>query len=157
MIFIDTNILVYAHNIDDPFHPKAQEILADFFQANTPKVCLSPQILTEFFNVITNPLKINKPLSQAEVVAALEDFWFSPAIKKIFPPHDLFTKLIEFIKTQRLNGAAIFDAHIYLTMQANGVDSIMTANVAHFKRFHVKKIINPFQSPLSPSPTSSAS
>lgn len=145
MIFLDTNVLIYAHNSDDKYHEKAQLILAEIFEGKSIQSCLSPQVLLEFSNTITNPLKVKKPLSVAEAAAALEDFWNSSAIKKIFPPTDLFPDLIDLIRTLRLTGSQVFDAHIYLTMKANNIHSIMTANVKDFRRFHIKQIINPFE------------
>lgn len=69
--FVDTNILVYAHDIDQARkHDVAREILIELMQDRCG--ALSPQVLQEFYVTVTR--KIAKPLSRREARAIVEDY-----------------------------------------------------------------------------------
>lgn len=60
-IFVDTNILVYAHDVDAAEkHRIAKKILADLWQSR--EGVLSPQVLSEFYVNVTR--KISTPLTK---------------------------------------------------------------------------------------------
>jgi len=70
-IFLDTTILVHSHNLSSPHYEKASAI--------RNKVChgeisasISPQILMEFFAVITNPKRVTSPLSPELAIAEVK-------------------------------------------------------------------------------------
>lgn len=69
--FIDTNILVYAHDIDaGPKHRTAKTMLHILSEQRSG--VLSMQVLQEFYVNVTR--KIATPLSKAEARAIVEDF-----------------------------------------------------------------------------------
>lgn len=57
MYALDTNLLVYAHNVDSPFHVSARQFLETEFnrrdEASNFVVCIPSQVLLEFLNTIT--------------------------------------------------------------------------------------------------------
>jgi predicted nucleic acid-binding protein len=70
-VFVDTNILVYAHDIDEGRkQQKAQEILLGLRQEQSG--ALSMQVLQEFYNTVTR--KLASPLAKDEARAIVEDF-----------------------------------------------------------------------------------
>jgi predicted nucleic acid-binding protein len=59
--FVDTNILVYAHDLDDRLrHDRASDVLRSLWNDGTG--VLSPQVLQEFYVNVTR--KIAKPLAR---------------------------------------------------------------------------------------------
>lgn len=69
--FIDTNILIYAHDVDQKEkHPIAQKLLIDLVR--TQNGVLSPQVLQEFYVNVTR--KIAKPLAKRAAREIVEDF-----------------------------------------------------------------------------------
>lgn len=76
-VFIDTNILVYAHDLDaGTKHQAAQNLISHLAQERTG--ILSMQVLQEFYVAATR--KLTKPLPRAEARAIIEDFghWCVP-------------------------------------------------------------------------------
>ncbi len=70
-IFIDTNVLIYAHDIDaGRKRDTAKSILLDLIEDRSG--ALSMQVLQEFYVNVTR--KIASPLSRREARAAVEDF-----------------------------------------------------------------------------------
>ena len=61
-VFVDTNVLIYAHDVDAAAkHDAAKHILQELWTART--AALSAQVLQEFYVNVTR--KIPKPLSKA--------------------------------------------------------------------------------------------
>ncbi len=70
-IFIDTNILVYAHDVDaGRKHQIAKSIVHDLSQQRSG--VLSMQVLQEFYVNVTR--KIASPLSKSDARAIIDDF-----------------------------------------------------------------------------------
>jgi len=69
--FVDTNILIYAHDTSaGQKHSRAKELMRDLWQSG--KGCLSIQVLQEFYVNVTQ--KVTKPLSAeaaAQIIADL--------------------------------------------------------------------------------------
>jgi predicted nucleic acid-binding protein len=69
---VDTNVLVYALDADAPQHAAARGLLeAGRDPANT--LYVTPQILGEFYAIVTNARRVSKPRSSAEAIAAITD------------------------------------------------------------------------------------
>jgi predicted nucleic acid-binding protein len=69
--FVDTNILVYAHDVDqNQRHQTAREILIELMSNRNG--ALSPQVLQEFYVTVTR--KIAKPLSKRAAREIVEDY-----------------------------------------------------------------------------------
>jgi predicted nucleic acid-binding protein len=69
--FVDTNILVYAHDVDQgQKHQTARDILIELMQSRSG--ALSPQVLQEFYVTVTR--KIAKPLSKREARETVRDY-----------------------------------------------------------------------------------
>ena len=60
MIAVDTNLLVYAHRIEMPFHKRAREVL-DAAVAGTEPVSVPWPCVHEFLGVVTNPRIFRDP------------------------------------------------------------------------------------------------
>ena len=69
--FVDSNILIYAHDVDQgEKHQIARSILIELMQNRSG--ALSPQVLQEFYVNVTR--KIAKPLSKREAREIVEDY-----------------------------------------------------------------------------------
>jgi predicted nucleic acid-binding protein len=73
--FLDTNVLVYATDESADHHAACRDLCARG-ASGSEHLCLSPQILSEFMSVVTNPNILPRPLSardariHAEMLAA---------------------------------------------------------------------------------------
>ena len=61
---LDTNLLVYYHQQLSPFHGQAKAVLETGLRGEMP-LCICPQVLMEFYAVITNPKRVTHPISNA--------------------------------------------------------------------------------------------
>ncbi len=141
--FLDTNLLIYAANEDSLHHTAATDLISRV-NSGELKVCLSPQILAEFYATVTNPKKVKYPLTSKEAVEAINGY-FESDIVKLYPSEDTVKSTFEIAQRYRVKGLDIFDAQIVALMLENKINTIYTANVSDFQRFKEIAAINPLQ------------
>lgn len=93
---LDANILVYADQAQDEHH-EAAKALRDLGQRGALSLCVTPQVLNEYFAVVTNPRRVTRPLQPAEAMAEVEKYVRSRHIRKLYPGpgvHDHLRALI---------------------------------------------------------------
>ncbi|MBI2495263.1 MAG: PIN domain-containing protein [Candidatus Omnitrophica bacterium] len=142
MILFDANILVYAHAKDSPFHEIARH-LRDQAVQGVIQACVSPQVLCEFFSVITDDRLAKHALTPAEAAKELETYWHASQFRKILPGETTMARLLRLLEQFPLKRGKIFDAFLVATMLDNGVRTIYTQNVKDFERYQELQVINP--------------
>ena len=73
-VFVDTNVLVYAHDIDAGYKQlKALEILLDLKQQRS--VAVSMQVLQEFYSTVPRKLASRVPKDEAREIVEDFSYW----------------------------------------------------------------------------------
>jgi uncharacterized protein len=96
---------------------------------------VTPQILCEFYSVITNPRRVAAPSSPAVALQVLSALLALPGISILPITPRAVTALLELMRRHPVTGAEIFDLQIAATMKANDVSRIYTFNAADFEMF----------------------
>ncbi|HTW52337.1 MAG TPA: type II toxin-antitoxin system VapC family toxin [Stellaceae bacterium] len=137
---VDTNVLVYALDGDAPQHTAARALLeAGRDPANT--LYVTPQILGEFYAIVTNPRRVAKPRPAAEAIAAITDLL---AYVHVLPvPARAIDDWLGLLRRHPVTGGDAFDLQIAATMQANGVQRIYTFNTADFGVYSELAVVTP--------------
>jgi hypothetical protein len=146
MFAIDTNILVYAHNLDSPLYEKAtnfvEQVIKEQGRLNGHRIVGIPlQVCAEFINVVTRKT-IEQPISLAEAIAHIREYAEILATPIIYPkPTQLrtFLDLLETTTTRK----TVFDVALAATLKDNGVEGLYTVNVDDFKDFPFLQVENP--------------
>lgn len=142
-VLFDSNILVYAYNLDSPFYNKATELHRKVVGEELDAV-VAVQNLLEFFSTITNPSRINKPQNpQTAKKSCLA--YFGSGFKIIYPKEDGLEMALDLAKEHDIKGRKIFDVYLVATMLSNGIGTIYTANEQDFEVFDEIEVINPFK------------
>ena len=149
MILFDANILVHAHALGSPFHAAAQQ-LRDQASQGVVEACVSPQVLCEFFAVITDERVVKPALSPAQARRELHTYWHARQFQKIVPKDNTTTRLLSLLERHDVKRADIFDAFLVATMLDNDVRIIYTQNVKDFEIYHELQVINPLRRPSPP-------
>ena len=148
MILFDTNILVHAHAIDSPFHAAAQQ-LRDQAAQGVIQACVSPQVLCEFFSVITDERIAKLALTPMKAKQERHTYWHASQFRKIIPKDSTITRLISLLDRHQVKRGNIFDAFLVATMLDNGVRMIYTQNVKDFDIYQELRVINPLAATAS--------
>ena len=145
MIYLlDSNILIYAHNRASPFHKIARSILGKTLVGKL-EGCVAFQNLYEFYSIITDARRVEKPLPSREVRKILQSFLNADNLPKIYAKTTNLAVTIELLKSVEVTKQQIFDLILVATMIENEVFGIYTADEEFFKKFEILEVVNPFK------------
>lgn len=133
--FIDTNVLVYAHDASEAErHGVARAVLEQLWE--TDSGVLSTQVLQEFYSVVTR--KLVPPMSPAEAreVVTLYSVW---PVVRIEPAMILNASYL-----QERHGLSFWDALVVEAARVAGADRILTEDMQSGRTIDGVLIENPF-------------
>ncbi|MFH1030722.1 MAG: type II toxin-antitoxin system VapC family toxin [bacterium] len=139
---LDANILVYAADKNSPYYEKAALIREKGMRGEI-SICVCPQVLVEFFAIITDKKRVANPITQKEAVKEIEKYLLEENIFKIYQLPTATEIIIKLLRQYRINRQKIFDLQLAATMLANGVNEIYTFNKKDFERFSKIKVLTP--------------
>ena len=111
MIAIDTNILVYAHREDSPWHEKALSSLSVLANSGLPWAIPWPCV-HEFIAIVTHPKIYDPPSPLATALAAIEAWQVSPGLRWIGEGPGYLETLCAQTTAGMIKGPKIHDARI---------------------------------------------
>jgi len=129
MILFDTNVLVYAINEDAPQHAASRAIIQAAFDGRVAGV-LVPQVLLEFFAVVTHPRRMAYPLDSNRAWEQISALQARLPVLEIGPL--ALATLGDLVASRRPTGGDIFDLFLVAQMRVYGVDTICTYNGGDF-------------------------
>ena len=131
-LFIDTNILVYLFDCDEP----AKKAIAEGIFGDNRDIHLSTQVLQEFYVTVTR--KLGRPMSPEQALVAVETF-------QVFPiaviTHHLVARGIRRSIDSRLS---FWDALIVETALAEKADLLVTEDLLDGWQMGPLRVWNPF-------------
>ena len=131
--FVDTNVLVYVHDEDEPEkRERAQALLRELVD----RIVLSPQVLGEFYVVVR---RLETPVP-AEVAARLVDSYSR------FPMVNLDAQLVRnAIAISRESRISYWDGLIMAAAQSAGCERLLSEDLSHGQSFGPVTVENPFR------------
>lgn len=134
--FVDTNILVYAHDRSSgEKHRHAQRLLEQLW--NSGKGVLSTQVLQEL--CINLRRKAAHPLSIAEVRSLLRDYSTWEVVTNT--PESV----LEALEIETRYKTSFWDALIIHAAQIAGADILYSEDLSTGQRYGTVKVVNPFK------------
>ncbi len=134
-VFVDTNILVYAHDLDaGNKHDQAAEIVSQVWESRNG--VLSTQVLQEFYVTLTR--KVSSTLSKLEARKLVQKYshWHlvlnDPSI------------IIQASEIEESNNISFWDALIVSAAYSQNVPTILTEDLNHGQIIEGIFIRNPF-------------
>lgn len=141
MIAIDTNILVYAHRRDSPWHATAAPLVKGIAEGRGTWAIAWPS-LHEFMAISTHP-KIYRPASTVSQALDQIDAWMgSPGLNMLAETAGYWSVLKMLIANRRVAGAQVHDARIAALCVHHGVTELLSAD-RDFSRYPELRVRNP--------------
>lgn len=141
MIAVDTNILVYAHRADAPFHDAALAWVTSLAEGaalwSIPWPCIH-----EFIGIVTHPRIYAPPTPMARALDQVEAWMESPTLRLLGETEAHWPILRETLLNSRVAGPQIHDARIAALCQQHGVSELWSAD-RDFSRFGDIAVVNP--------------
>ena len=142
MIGVDTNILIYAHREDSPFHEQADMVLENLVEG--PGTWAIPwPCLYEFVAIATHPRIYDPPTSIEDALRQVDSWLESSALRLIGERGSAsWDALRPLLERGRIVGPRVHDARIAAICQEHRVNPLYTAD-RDFSRFPELKTRNP--------------
>ena len=145
MIALDTNLLVYAHRTDSPFHERARSVLESLAAAPQPWAIPWPCV-HEFIAVVTHPRIYKNVTPTATVFAQLRALQALTNLAFIAEADEHLVHLEALALAAKAQGGAIHDARIASICLSHGVAELWSAD-RDFSRFPTLAVRNPLIGP----------
>lgn len=142
LTMLDTNILVDALYEDLPEYPAAAHLL-ELAEDIEAALCVAPQVLAEFYAVITDPRRVSDVYTAEEARQEVEKIRHKPGIHILPVPVDVVDRWLELLRTHPVTRSRIFDVQLVATMLGNEVRRIYTFNVRDFTAFPDLEVLTP--------------
>jgi uncharacterized protein len=140
MIALDTNLLVYAHRQDSPWHSEALAAITPIIEGNAvwgfPWPCVH-----EFFGIVTHS-KFKTPSTPKQALDMIAALMSAPSVQMLGESPEHFERLSDLVIKSKLSGAMIHDARIAAICLGHGVHELWSAD-RDFSRFPKLKVRNP--------------
>ena len=141
MIAVDTNILIYAHRGESPFHSPAVTALDQLAASGRPWGTVW-QCIHEFAAIVTHP-KIFRPASTLdECLSEIENWRTCPTFRCIAEGPTHWPTLERVLREGRIQGPLVHDARIAAVCLAHGVEAFWSVD-RDFSRFPRLNVVNP--------------
>jgi toxin-antitoxin system PIN domain toxin len=127
MIAVDTNILIYSHREESPFHVQAKHVIEQLREARAEWAIPWPCI-HEFIAIATHPRVFKRPTPLEAAFASIEAWLAGDNLHLIAESEGYLNKLRDLSTKARLQGARIHDARIGAICLHHGVHELWTAD-----------------------------
>lgn len=131
---IDTNVLVYAHRAESPFHERAAATVREAAMGRAPWALPWPCV-HEFLGIVTNPRIFKTPTPVDQALAQVDAWMSSPSLQLLSEEQEgYWPVLARLVKAGRIQGAKVHDARVAALALLHGVEVLLTAD-RDFSRF----------------------
>jgi toxin-antitoxin system PIN domain toxin len=141
MIAVDTNILVFAHRADSPWHDVARERVRELAEGRGAWAIPWP-CLHEFLAIVTHPRLYRPPTPADRAVEQVEAWLESPSLVRLAETDGHWATLKALVLGGRVDGPRVPDARVAALCESHGIRELWTAD-RDFSRFPAVKAVNP--------------
>jgi toxin-antitoxin system PIN domain toxin len=141
VIAVDSNLLVYAHREDSPWHDTAYARLAELAEGHAPWAIPWPCI-HEFLAIVTHPRIYAPPTPLGKAINQVEAWLESPSLILFAESEDYWQHLRSLLQAGRVAGPQVHDARVAAMCLQHGVRVLWTAD-RDFGRFPGLRVRNP--------------
>ena len=132
--FLDTNVLIYTDDQDEPRKQKAALALIERYRKENNAV-ISTQVLQEYFAAVTRKLSVPAPIARRKL-----EIFAHLAVVRIEVPD-----ILAAIDLHRLHSISFWDALIIRAAQEAGCSVLFTEDLQDGWRIDGLEVSNPFR------------
>ena len=140
MIAVDTNLLVYAHREDSPWHDAASARLAELAEARGPlgdSMAVTARIPGD-----RHASKNHAPTTLAAAIDQVDAWLESPSLTLLAESEGYWQAIKAMVRGGRIAGPHVHDARVAALCRLHGVRELWTAD-RDFSRFRGLEFRNP--------------
>jgi len=141
VIAVDTNVLVYAHREDSPWHEAAKARVVELAEGPASWAIPWP-CLHEFLAIVTHPRIFKTPTPVAVALDAVDALLKAPRLVLLAETEGYWTTLRRLLDAGRVAGPVVHDARIAALCLFHGASVLWSAD-RDFSRFPDLAVRNP--------------
>jgi hypothetical protein len=141
VIAVDTNVLVYAHRADSPWHEAAARAVRGLAESRSAWAIPWPCV-HEFLAIVTHPRIYRPPTPVAGAIDQIEAWLDSPSLVPIGEGAGYWQSLRPLLLDGRIEGPRVHDARIAALCLLHGIDELWSVD-RDFSRFTSLEVRNP--------------
>ena len=141
MIAVDSNLLVYAHREDSPWHEAAYARLAGLAEGRQTWAIPWP-CLHEFLAIVTHPRIYDPPTPLERAVDQVDAWLESPSLVLLAESEVHWAQLNSLLRAGRIAGPKVHDARVAAICLQHSATELWTID-RDFSRFPGLKVRNP--------------
>ena len=127
MIAVDSNLLVYAHREDSPWHAAAFDHMVRLAEGRAlwaiPWPCIH-----EFLAIVTHPRIYSPPSPLGKAIDQVEAWLESPSLVLLSESEDYWLEFRTILQAGRVSGPQVHDARVAALCQQHGVTELWSAD-----------------------------
>lgn len=127
MIAVDTNVLIYAHREDSPWHEAANAAVVSLAEGAAPWAIPWP-CLHEFLAIVTHPRIYDPPTPLEQACDQVEAWLESPSLVLLSEMEGYWPTVRPMLESGRITGPQVHDARIAALCRHHGMDELWTAD-----------------------------
>jgi toxin-antitoxin system PIN domain toxin len=141
LIAVDTNVLVYAHREDSPWHRAAYAALAGLAEGRAPWAIPWPCV-HEFLAIVTHPRIYAPPTPLTRAIEQVDAWLEAPGVVLLSESEGYWPELRSALQSGRIQGPQVHDARVAALCREHGIRELWTAD-RDFGRFAGLPVRNP--------------
>jgi uncharacterized protein len=141
VIAVDTNILVYAHREDAPFHDAAYGHVASLATGRAPWAIPWPCV-HEFLSIVTHPRIFKPPTPLTSAIDQVDAWLESPSLIMLGESAGYWDVLKRLLAAGHVAGPVVHDGRVAALCVQHGVTELWSAD-RDFTRFGGLSVRNP--------------
>lgn len=128
---VDTNVLIYSYDKEHDLHVHSYQFMERAFAGNVTGAIAQQNVL-EFLAVVTNPKRVEYPLSLEEALQKVT--LYAASFPVICPSAKTLFTFAGLVSKYPAMSDRVFDLYLAATALDNGIARICTWNVKHFRK-----------------------
>jgi toxin-antitoxin system PIN domain toxin len=141
VIAVDTNVLVYAHREDAPWHERAREVVRELAEGRGAWAIPWPCV-HEFLAIVTHPRIFKTPTPLAAAVDQVDAWLESPTLHLLAESDAHWPALRQALLDGHVSGPLVHDARVAALCLQHGVRELLSSD-RDFSRFPALRVRNP--------------
>jgi predicted nucleic acid-binding protein len=144
-IFLDTNILVYAHDASSQHHTVSADLLTAAIAGQFQAV-LAEHNLLELYRILTNPVAMkNKPLTPVQAKELIENTYLNGPFQIVYSTQTILQQVLALAVQKNITSAKIFDLRLAAIALSEQVGIFATFNAQDFMGINGLTALSPQQ------------
>jgi toxin-antitoxin system PIN domain toxin len=141
VIALDTNLLVYAHREDSPWHSAAYACVARLAEDRGPWAIPWPCV-HEFLAIVTHPRIYDPPTPLPAALDQVDAWLEAPGLQLLAESGGYWPELKRLLDAGRVSGGRVHDARVAALCLQHGVRELWSVD-RDFGRFPELRVRNP--------------